>query len=83
MKEFGRLDGAFNNAGVVGEMGPVADMGLGNWNDVIAVNLTSAFLAAKAQIPVMKKRGQGSIVFTSQRRLRRQPFSYFPTGRPS
>lgn len=65
MKEFGRLDGAFNNAGIVGEMGPVADMGLGNWNDVIAVNLTSAFLAAKAQIPVMKKRGQGSIVFTS------------------
>jgi NAD(P)-dependent dehydrogenase (short-subunit alcohol dehydrogenase family) len=65
MKEFGGLDGAFNNAGIVGEMGPVADMGIGNWNDVISVNLTSAFLAAKAQIPVMKKRGQGSIVFTS------------------
>jgi NAD(P)-dependent dehydrogenase (short-subunit alcohol dehydrogenase family) len=65
MKEFGGLDGAFNNAGIVGEMGPVADMGIDNWNDVISVNLTSAFLAAKAQIPVMKKRGQGSIVFTS------------------
>ena len=65
MKEFGGLDGAFNNAGIVGEMGPVADMRIGNWNDVISVNLTSAFLAAKAQIPVMKKRGQGSIVFTS------------------
>jgi NAD(P)-dependent dehydrogenase (short-subunit alcohol dehydrogenase family) len=65
MKEFGGLDGAFNNAGIVGEMGPVADMGIGNWNDVISVNLTSAFLAAKAQIPIMKKRGQGSIVFTS------------------
>jgi len=65
MKEFDGLDGAFNNAGIVGEMGPVADMGIDNWNDVISVNLTSAFLAAKAQIPVMKKRGQGSIVFTS------------------
>ena len=65
MSEFGGLDGAFNNAGIVGEMGPVADMGIGNWNDVISVNLTSAFLAAKAQIPVMKKRRQGSIVFTS------------------
>jgi NAD(P)-dependent dehydrogenase (short-subunit alcohol dehydrogenase family) len=65
MKEFGGLDGAFNNAGIVGEMGPIADMGIGNWNDVISVNLTSAFLAANAQIPVMKKRGQGSIVFTS------------------
>jgi NAD(P)-dependent dehydrogenase (short-subunit alcohol dehydrogenase family) len=65
MKEFGRLDGAFNNAGIVGEMGPVADMEIANWNDVMLINLTSAFLAAKAQIPVMKKRGQGSIVFTS------------------
>jgi hypothetical protein len=59
------LDGAFNNAGTVGETGPVADMEIGNWNDVISVNLTSAFLAAKAQIPAFKTRGQGSIVFTS------------------
>ena len=46
-------------------MGPVGEMGIGNWNDVISVNLTSVFLAAKAQIPVMLKRGGGSIVFTS------------------
>jgi NAD(P)-dependent dehydrogenase (short-subunit alcohol dehydrogenase family) len=65
MKEFGGLDGAFNNAGIVGEMGPVPDMANGNWNDVISVNLTGAFMAAKAQIPAMKKQGQGSIVFTS------------------
>lgn len=65
VKEFGGLDSAFNNAGVVGEMQPVSDMEIGNWNDVISVNLTSAFLAAKSQIPAMKNRGQGSIVFTS------------------
>ena len=63
--KFDRLDGAFNNAGIVGEMGPIPDMGIGNWNDVISVNLTAAFLAAKAQIPAMKKQGGGSIVFTS------------------
>src|SRR3546814_980662 len=40
-------------------------MGINNWLNVISVNLTSAFLAAKAQIPAMKKRGKGSIVFTS------------------
>jgi NAD(P)-dependent dehydrogenase (short-subunit alcohol dehydrogenase family) len=40
-------------------------MEIGNWNDVIAVNLTAAFLAAKAQIPAMRKRNAGSIVFTS------------------
>lgn len=62
---FGSLDGAFNNAGIVGDMLPAADMTLGAWNEIIAVNLTSAFLAAKAQIPVMKKQGFGSIVFTS------------------
>jgi NAD(P)-dependent dehydrogenase (short-subunit alcohol dehydrogenase family) len=65
VKEFGGLAGAFNNAGIVGEMGPVPDMTNGNWNDVITVNLTGGFMAAKAQIPAMKKQGQGSIVFTS------------------
>lgn len=64
-KAFGGLDGAFNNAGIVGEMQPVPDMSIGNWTDVISVNLTSAFLAAKAQIPAMRARGKGSIVFTS------------------
>ncbi|ASV87818.1 KR domain protein (plasmid) [Ochrobactrum quorumnocens] len=64
-KEFGGLDGAFNNVGIVGEMQPVPDMSLGNWSNVISVNLTGAFLAAKAQIPAMRVRGQGSIVFTS------------------
>src|SRR3546814_15844965 len=63
--QFGGLDGAVNNAGIVGEMQPVPDMGINNWLNVISVNLTSAFLAAKAQIPAMKKRGKGSIVFTS------------------
>ena len=46
-------------------MGPVADMGLETWNEVVSVNLTSAFLAAKAQIPALRDRGRGSIVFTS------------------
>jgi NAD(P)-dependent dehydrogenase (short-subunit alcohol dehydrogenase family) len=62
---FGGLDGAFNNAGIVGAMEPVPDMGLGTWSDVLSVNLTAAFLAARAQIPAMRKRGGGSIVFTS------------------
>lgn len=64
-KEFGALDGAFNNAGIVGSMQPIPDMSVGNWNDVVSVNLTAAFLAAKAQIPVMRRQGGGSIVFTS------------------
>ncbi len=63
--EFGGLDGAFNNAGVSGETGAVADMTLDNWDRVVSTNLTGAFLAAKAQIPALLERGGGSVVFTS------------------
>lgn len=62
---FGGLDGSFNNAGVTGEMGPIPDMSDSNWHKVMAVNLNSGFYAAKFQIPAMRKRGAGSIVFTS------------------
>lgn len=65
LNEFGGLDGAFNNAGIVGEMVPLPEMGISNWNDVLSVNLTAAYLAAKAQIPAMRQRGGGSILFTS------------------
>ena len=63
--EFGGLDGAFNNAGIVGAMGPVPDMTSSSWHNVIATNLTSAFFAAKHQIPALRQRGGGAIVFTS------------------
>ncbi|WP_227271578.1 SDR family oxidoreductase [Roseobacter weihaiensis] len=62
---FGGLDGAFNNAGVTGDMGPIPDMQEDNWHKVMAVNLNSGFYAAKHQIPAMRNRGGGSIVFTS------------------
>ncbi|WP_434052385.1 MAG: SDR family oxidoreductase [Roseibium sp.] len=65
LETFGRLDGAFNNAGMLGDMGPVSDLSLENWNRVLATNLTSSFLAAKHQIPAMAGSGGGSIVFTS------------------
>lgn len=64
LSEFGGLDGAFNNAGTTGELGPVPQMDEANWRSVLAVNLDSAFLAAKHQIPALRKPG-GSIVFTS------------------
>lgn len=63
-EEFGGLDGAFNNAGMMGETGPVEHMEAANWNAVIAANLTGAFYCAKAQVPALKERGGGSLVFT-------------------
>lgn len=62
---FGGLDGAFNNAGVIGSMGPIPAMEDKNWHEVMAINLNSGFYAAKHQIPAMRRRGGGSIVFTS------------------
>lgn len=47
VERFGGLDVAFNNAGSAGESAPVADLSLDGWNEMLAVNLTSAFLAAK------------------------------------
>lgn len=64
-QEFGRLDGAFNNAGTLGEMTDVSEMSAVNWNDVLATNLTSAFFAARHQVPALKRNGVGAIVFTS------------------
>ena len=61
---FGGLDIAFNNAGAIGETGPVQDVSLAGWRDVLDTNLTSAFLGAKYQVPAMIARGGGSLVFT-------------------
>jgi NAD(P)-dependent dehydrogenase (short-subunit alcohol dehydrogenase family) len=61
---FDGLDGAFNNAGTVGDMTTAADMTIDNWDSVLATNLTSAFYAARAQIPALRKRGSGALVFT-------------------
>lgn len=65
ISEFGGLDAAFNNAGIVGDIAAIPDMKTENWHDVISTNLTSAYFAAKYQIPAMIARGGGSIVFTS------------------
>lgn len=62
---FGGLDAAFNNAGITGALGPLADMTEDSWRDVIDTNLTSGFHAARAQIPALARRGGGALVFTS------------------
>ena len=64
-REYGGLDIAFNNAGVVGEMGPVSELSLEAFRDTLDTNLTSGFLGAKYQIPAMVERGGGSLIFTS------------------
>ncbi|WP_245842145.1 SDR family oxidoreductase [Sphingomonas adhaesiva] len=62
---FGGVDVAFNNAGSVGTMGPLAEIEPRQWAEVLAANLTAAFLGTRAQIPAMIEQGGGTLVFTS------------------
>jgi NAD(P)-dependent dehydrogenase (short-subunit alcohol dehydrogenase family) len=63
--QFGGLDIAFNNAGIVGMSRPVSEMSLEDWHEILDTNLTSAFLAAKYQVPALIERGGGSLIYTS------------------
>lgn len=64
-QRFGGVDVAFNNAGTLGEMGPTDTISAQGWRQTIDANLTGAFFGAKHQIGAMKRRGGGSIIFTS------------------
>jgi NAD(P)-dependent dehydrogenase (short-subunit alcohol dehydrogenase family) len=61
---FGGLDVAFNNAGLAGAIKPLTELEPQAWSEVLAVNLTAAFLGARAQIPAMLEHGAGALVFT-------------------
>ncbi|MBY0572058.1 MAG: SDR family oxidoreductase [Undibacterium sp.] len=62
---FGGVDIAFNNAGIMGEMGSTLSISTAGWQNTLDTNLNSAFFGAKYQIPAMLKRGGGSLIFTS------------------
>ena len=65
VETFGRLDCAFNNAGIGGAGKLTHEYSEEEWNRVIAVNLTGVWLCMKAEITQMLKQGRGSIVNTS------------------
>jgi NAD(P)-dependent dehydrogenase (short-subunit alcohol dehydrogenase family) len=64
LREFGRIDAAFCNAGICMNI-PAEEMSLEDWNKVIGINLTGVFLTAQAAGKVMLKQGSGSIVNTA------------------
>ena len=59
--EFGELDILVNNAGVQ-HVAPIEDFPIDQWDLIIAINLSSAFHATRAAIPIMKAQGRGRIV---------------------
>lgn len=60
--EFGRLDVAFNNAGIEGLQGSTVDCSNDNWDQVINTNLKGVWLCMKHEIKQMLSQGSGSIV---------------------
>jgi NAD(P)-dependent dehydrogenase (short-subunit alcohol dehydrogenase family) len=61
--KYGRLDAAFNAAGIDGEHGkPTAEGSMENWNRVIAVDLTGTWSCMRYELPAIVAAGGGSIV---------------------
>ncbi len=62
LSEFGRLDWAFNNAGVEGASALTGDLSEEDWARVLAINLTGVWLCMRHEIPAMLEAGGGAIV---------------------
>lgn len=62
ISEFGRIDGSFNCAGILGVVGNIGELPLDGWKRLIDVDLNGVFLCTKHQINAMAEQGSGSIL---------------------
>lgn len=62
VREFGRLDAAFNNAGVMAHLAPTADSTREEWDRVIGINLRGVWSCMKYELQQMQRQGSGAIV---------------------
>lgn len=62
---FGRLDFAFNNAGIEQQQIAAADLTEEEWDRIVDIDLRGVFLCMKYEIPLMLQQGGGAIVNTS------------------
>ncbi|WP_327726591.1 SDR family oxidoreductase [Streptomyces sp. NBC_00487] len=65
LDSFGRLDAAFNNAGIEQPVAPLAEISATDLDHLIAVNLKGVFLCMQSQVPAMLAGGGGTIVNTA------------------
>jgi NAD(P)-dependent dehydrogenase (short-subunit alcohol dehydrogenase family) len=60
--KFGRLDLAFNNAGIEGKWKPIIEQTEEDWNSVIDINLKGTWLCLRSEIQQMLKQGSGGTI---------------------
>jgi NAD(P)-dependent dehydrogenase (short-subunit alcohol dehydrogenase family) len=60
--EWKRLDGAFNNAGIVGDARPLHEYSLQDFDAILGVNVRGVFNCLKAEIPALLASGGGNVV---------------------
>jgi NAD(P)-dependent dehydrogenase (short-subunit alcohol dehydrogenase family) len=85
LDRWGRLDVLVTCAGGFSTAARLPDVGLDEWNDLVAANLTSTFLACRAVVPAMHRRHYGRIVtvasMAARTALHQSPHAY-AAGRP-
>jgi NAD(P)-dependent dehydrogenase (short-subunit alcohol dehydrogenase family) len=62
VSEFGRLDAAFNNAGVMAKVAPTAESTREEWDRVIGINLRGVWSCLRYELRQMERQGEGAIV---------------------
>lgn len=62
VERYGRIDIAFNNAGIESKPLTIAEQSLQDWMDVMTTNATGVFLSMKYELPIMLRQGGGIIV---------------------
>ena len=64
-EKFGAIDVFYNNAGIEGDIAPIARYSLESFRRVLDVNVVGVFLGLKHVLPVMLKQNKGSIINTA------------------
>lgn len=64
-QQFPRLDGVLHNAGILGEIVPLAELDPQVWQQVMNINLDATFFLTQALLPLLLKSDAGSLLFTT------------------
>ena len=64
-KEFGKLDGLLHNAGLLGELKPIAQYSTETWLKLMQVNLNAPFIMTRELLPLLRESKSASVIFTS------------------